>query len=58
MPVVMGGIHASVMPEEAANYADAVFVGEAEQLWPQVIKDFEAGKLKKIYEGGLPLLAL
>ena len=56
MTVIMGGIHASVMPEEAANYADAIFVGEAEELWPQVIKDFEAGKLKKVYQGGLPPL--
>ncbi|MCF6149019.1 MAG: B12-binding domain-containing radical SAM protein [Candidatus Kuenenia sp.] len=58
MPVIMGGIHASVMPEEASKYVDAVFIGEAEEVWPQVIKDFEAGKLKKIYEGGLPPLNL
>ena len=50
MTVIMGGIHASVVPEEAANYVDAVFVGEAEEVWPQVIKDFEEGKLKKVYQ--------
>lgn len=58
MTVIMGGIHASVMPEEAANYVDSVFVGEAEEVWPQVIKDFEEGKLKKVYQGGLPPLSL
>jgi len=58
MTVIMGGIHASVVPEEASNYVDSVFIGEAEQVWPQVIKDFEAGKLKKVYDGGLPPLSL
>src|SRR3990167_7750591 len=58
MTVIMGGIHASVVTEEAANYVDAVFVGEAEEVWPQVIKDFEEGKLKKVYQGGLPPLSL
>ena len=41
MTVVLGGIHASVVPEEASKYVDAIFTGEAETLWPQVIKDFE-----------------
>lgn len=57
IPVVMGGIHASVMTDEAVQYADAVVVGEAEVIWPQLIKDFEEGKLKKIYNGGLPPLS-
>lgn len=35
------------MPDEASKYVDAIFTGEAEALWPQVIKDFENGKLKK-----------
>ncbi|MCR4292605.1 MAG: radical SAM protein [Candidatus Kuenenia sp.] len=58
MTVIMGGIHASVMPEEASKYVDTVFIGEAEEVWPRVIKDFESGKLKKVYEGGLPPLNL
>src|SRR3990170_4584239 len=58
MTVIMGGIHASVMPEEASKYVDTVFIGEAEEVWPRVIKDFEAGKLKKVYDGGLPPLNL
>ena len=52
IPVVMGGIHASLVQEEAAQYADALFIGECEQLWPTVIADFEAGRLQPRYNGG------
>ena len=48
--VVMGGIHASMMPEEALQHGDAVVVGEAENLWPSAINDFDNGKLKPIYK--------
>jgi radical SAM superfamily enzyme YgiQ (UPF0313 family) len=48
-PVVMGGIHVSYMTEEALRYADAVVVGEGENLWPQLLEDFEAGRLQKVY---------
>jgi radical SAM superfamily enzyme YgiQ (UPF0313 family) len=51
VPVVMGGIHASMMPDEALEHVDAVVVGEAESVWPEVIADVEAGRLKKRYEG-------
>jgi radical SAM superfamily enzyme YgiQ (UPF0313 family) len=47
--VVLGGIHASTLPDEAGRHADAVVVGEAEEIWPAVIADFRAGALKKIY---------
>src|SRR5512135_3060365 len=47
--VVLGGIHPSACPEEAAEHADAVIVGEAEDLWPQAVEDFKNGGLKKIY---------
>jgi radical SAM superfamily enzyme YgiQ (UPF0313 family) len=47
--VVMGGIHPSVMPEEASQHADAVVVGEAEGVWTHVIEDFKANKLQRIY---------
>ena len=40
IPVVVGGIHVSMLPDEALNYATSVVVGEAESLWPGVIKDF------------------
>jgi radical SAM superfamily enzyme YgiQ (UPF0313 family) len=49
--VVVGGIHASAMPEEAKAHADAVVIGEAESAWPQVLKDFRAGQLKPFYRG-------
>lgn len=48
--VIMGGIHASMMPDEALRHCDAVVVGEAEKLWLSAINDFERGKLKPIYE--------
>ena len=48
-PVIIGGIHASMLPGEASQYADAVVVGEAEGVWLQVISDFEVGRLQKIY---------
>jgi radical SAM superfamily enzyme YgiQ (UPF0313 family) len=51
IPTVMGGIHVSMMPQEALNYCDAVVIGEAEGAWPQVLEDFEAGQLQKQYRG-------
>ncbi len=48
--VVLGGIHASMLPEEALQHADAVVKGEGEALWPQVIADADAGRLAPIYE--------
>jgi radical SAM superfamily enzyme YgiQ (UPF0313 family) len=48
--VVLGGVHASFLPEEASQHADAVVVGEAEGVWPGVIEDFKANKLKKLYQ--------
>ncbi len=51
IPVVMGGIHASMCTEEALRYVDAVVVGEAENVWATAVADFEAGRLKKVYHG-------
>lgn len=48
--VVMGGIHASMVPEEAALHADVVVIGEAEETWPQVINDYKNKCLKKYYK--------
>ncbi len=53
IPTVIGGIHASMMPDEAALYADAVVIGEAESVWAKLIEDFESGNLKKKYNGQL-----
>jgi radical SAM superfamily enzyme YgiQ (UPF0313 family) len=47
--VVMGGIHATVLPEETLEHADAVVVGEAEEVWPQVVSDAACGKMKNLY---------
>jgi radical SAM superfamily enzyme YgiQ (UPF0313 family) len=49
IPSVMGGIHASVLPHEAALHADAVVVGEAEEIWPAVVADHARGQLRKRY---------
>jgi len=49
VPVVMGGIHATALPEEALRYVDAVGVGEAEGFWPRLLADFACGKLEPIY---------
>jgi radical SAM superfamily enzyme YgiQ (UPF0313 family) len=50
VPVVLGGIHPSMRREEALQYADVVVAGEADDLWPRVIDDFERGALQRIYE--------
>jgi radical SAM superfamily enzyme YgiQ (UPF0313 family) len=52
IPVVMGGIHASLVTDEALRYVDAVFIGECEQEWPRVVADAGAGTLRRRYDGG------
>ena len=47
--VVLGGVHPTYCPEEALQHCDAIVCGEAEDLWPQVIKDFEDGSLRRMY---------
>jgi radical SAM superfamily enzyme YgiQ (UPF0313 family) len=49
VPVVMGGFHAALCPEEVSQYADAVVVGEAEGLWEQVLRDAERKTLQPYY---------
>ncbi|MDQ5946063.1 MAG: hypothetical protein QG619_1486, partial [Pseudomonadota bacterium] len=44
--VVLGGPHVTLIPHEAAEHADAICVGYAEDSWPQLLRDFSAGKLK------------
>lgn len=60
VPVVMGGFHATLCPEEVAQYAEAVVIGEAEQLWGRVLADAERGALEPWYraEGRPPLARL
>ncbi|HTI71268.1 MAG TPA: radical SAM protein [Candidatus Limnocylindria bacterium] len=58
VPVVMGGFHATLCPDEVAQHAEAVVCGEAEILWPQVIDDARRGRLQKFYrQTGRPSLA-
>jgi len=51
--VIMGGIHATSHPEEAAKYVDCVVIREAVTLWENIITDFDKGCLQKRYDGGL-----
>lgn len=47
---VLGGIHPSMCPEEALQYCDSVVIGEAEDTWQGLLKDAEAGRLKRLYK--------
>ncbi len=47
--VVMGGIHASWLPEEAKKHSDSVVIGEADEIWPEILEDAEKGELKPSY---------
>ena len=49
VPVVMGGFHATLCPEEVSQYADSVVVGEAETLWETVLRDAERKTLQTYY---------
>ncbi len=55
--VVMGGFHASFLPDEAAKEVDAVAIGEAEPIWPEILRDAEKKNLKKFYKS-FPLQSL
>ncbi len=50
-PVVLGGLHVSLLPDEAAQHADAIVVNGAEGAWPRVVADFRTGRLQKRYDG-------
>jgi len=50
--VVMGGIHPTVLPDEASEHADAVVVGEAEGVWPRLVSDAASGQMQRIYRAG------
>jgi radical SAM superfamily enzyme YgiQ (UPF0313 family) len=53
VPVVLGGVHPTLMPDEAARHADAVVVGYAEETWPALLRDhFSGGGMKKMYVQG------
>lgn len=49
VPTVIGGPHVTALPDEAAEHADAVVIGEGEAAWPQVLEDAERGRLQRFY---------
>src|SRR5215207_8708229 len=48
--VILGGLHVLSCPEEAAPHADALARGDGVQLWPVILRDIEAGKLRPVYD--------
>ncbi|MBQ8410122.1 MAG: B12-binding domain-containing radical SAM protein [Ruminiclostridium sp.] len=53
IPVVMGGYHTTLCPEEVVLYCDSVIVGNAETVWNDMLDDLKNGSLKKVYRGGI-----
>jgi radical SAM superfamily enzyme YgiQ (UPF0313 family) len=51
VPVILGGMHVTLLPDECAEHADSIFLGDAETLWSQVIRDLRNGRLQERYEG-------
>ena len=49
--VVLGGLHPTSLPAEALQHADAICTGPAETAWPQILADFEKGRLRGVYPG-------
>jgi len=52
VPVVMGGIHATMCADEVLDRADSVVSREAETIWPRVLEDVKSGRLQRQYDGG------
>jgi radical SAM superfamily enzyme YgiQ (UPF0313 family) len=50
--VILGGHHVSLLPEEAREHADSIFIGEAETAWETVLEDARRGRLQPVYRGG------
>ena len=53
IPIVMGGYHVTLCPEEAAEHCHSIIIGNAETIWCQVLDDFKNRCLKKVYNGGV-----
>lgn len=51
IPVIMGGYHVTLLPEEACQYADSIITGNAETVWQIMLEDFQNQQLKKVYHG-------
>ncbi|MEK7449621.1 MAG: radical SAM protein, partial [Planctomycetota bacterium] len=54
--VILGGVHPTLLPDEALGYADSVVVGEAEGVWEKVLEDFRKGTLQRTYHHPKPSL--
>lgn len=52
--VVLGGFHVTLAPEESQQYADALVIGEAEETWPRLLRDAQAGQLQPRYQAEQP----
>ena len=52
--VILGGVHPTILPDEALQHADCVVVGEAEGVWETLLKDFQNNNLKRIYHDPIP----
>ncbi len=50
VPVVLGGVHPTYCPDEALQHCDAIVTGEAEESWPRLMDDFEAGRMQRHYK--------
>ena len=55
--VVLGGLHVTSLPEEAAAHADAIFLGPGEDIWPQFLSDFRRGHPQRVYRSATRTLA-
>jgi len=54
--VILGGLHVTSLPEEAAQYADTIFLGPGEETFPQFLKDLKKGSQKKVYSSSIRTL--
>ncbi|MBL8055185.1 MAG: B12-binding domain-containing radical SAM protein, partial [Anaerolineales bacterium] len=54
VPVALGGPHVTLLPDEAQQHADVIFVGEAETEWPRFLREFEAGRYARRYQAAAP----
>ena len=52
--VVLGGVHPTILPDEALQYADSVVAGESEGVWEQLLEDFQEGRLQREYHHPTP----
>jgi len=57
VPVILGGFHPTLVPEEAARFGEAIICGEAEAIWPEVLDDLAHGRLQSRYQGERGALA-